>query len=761
MMSEKEETAAASTAAAAADAHAKMAEAEDEQHEQQQQQQEEEEEEGPREAEAGKRNKKKKRIKGKVRRLIEPLKFYFSDANLRRDRFIRDYIKNDPDNYFPIKLFLKFNKVKSVTSRIQDVMHAIEHIDTLELSPDRQRVRRKDPVIKEKDVDACTIYVEKLPEAFEHDDINALFSRFGTIEYISLPRWPNRKHKGFAFIEFATPLEASACRAHYAHQDVPAVPMAARCWKGPPVDPATLQAETQQQQQVLHNDGGDGDDDDTHVHQQHQQQQTQQESTGGDGGGGGGAMITPGDPGEDFRVLLKSEWLNLKREYKALQRRMLSSIKFAHRRHDNYDGYRDHDDHGQHQQHEEEEEAVTPPTAATTTMTGATAPSMAAAATSAVVEGETAFDPSTIVKGVVLRLTHIPLGVTKQQLKEHLQRRTVDDAGEGQAIEYVDFTLGDTEGHVRMRDSSTAQRVRKATCPPDDDDLWGTMKIDALKGPAEVAYWKHIHESKLQRKQKQKQKKAKRGKSKWLAAEASAPRVAATTRDTPLSKLAAQRIHITFDDEEEEDRGGGRGEGDVQQQQQEEEEEGPAAMQQQQQQQRTEAVGPSQADIEEALRGEEETRVMADAATHTTPRPQRKRERRKRRSSAGAGRIGGGGGDVWASEGESGADGKKQHGKKTKKGKKKPKDKSRRSMHKEGKNDDGGDGNDTAGGTADEADDDKKRQERRRRRKSGGRKSRGKVVAAAAEGVEGGAGAGGDDDDDGERPRKRAKKQGE
>ena len=34
---------------------------------------------------------------------------------------------------FPVKLFLKFNKVKAVTSRIQDVIHAIEANDSLQV----------------------------------------------------------------------------------------------------------------------------------------------------------------------------------------------------------------------------------------------------------------------------------------------------------------------------------------------------------------------------------------------------------------------------------------------------------------------------------------------------------------------------------------------------------------------------------------------------------------------------------------------------
>ena len=63
----------------------------------------------------------------------------------------------------------------------------------VQLSADRQKVRRKQPEVASKDVDACTIYVERLPPLFAHDDIKALFARFGTVEYIRCGE-PQRQH---------------------------------------------------------------------------------------------------------------------------------------------------------------------------------------------------------------------------------------------------------------------------------------------------------------------------------------------------------------------------------------------------------------------------------------------------------------------------------------------------------------------------------------------------------------------------------------
>jgi RNA recognition motif-containing protein len=44
---------------------------------------------------------------------------------------------------------------------------------------------------------------EHLPEGYDHDVVREMFERHGAVNYVSLPRNPDKSFKGFAFVEFA------------------------------------------------------------------------------------------------------------------------------------------------------------------------------------------------------------------------------------------------------------------------------------------------------------------------------------------------------------------------------------------------------------------------------------------------------------------------------------------------------------------------------------------------------------------------------
>lgn len=54
-----------------------------------------------------------------------------------------------------------------------------------------------------EEVDECTLYVEQIPINSTHESLKELFSRFGKVVYVSLPRYQkSRQLKQFAFVEF-------------------------------------------------------------------------------------------------------------------------------------------------------------------------------------------------------------------------------------------------------------------------------------------------------------------------------------------------------------------------------------------------------------------------------------------------------------------------------------------------------------------------------------------------------------------------------
>ncbi|KAH8386831.1 hypothetical protein KR093_002817, partial [Drosophila rubida] len=142
--------------------------------------------------------KRKRHLFNSIRAQME---FYFGDANLSKDRFLRRYVEQDP--YVPLDIFLTFNKIKTLTQDVQQISRSLSNSQLLELDKSGLKVRRKTALPEQRDVNDKTLYVEALPRTATHDWLKEVFSRYGNVAYVSLPHYPGtRKIKEFAFIEF-------------------------------------------------------------------------------------------------------------------------------------------------------------------------------------------------------------------------------------------------------------------------------------------------------------------------------------------------------------------------------------------------------------------------------------------------------------------------------------------------------------------------------------------------------------------------------
>ncbi|XP_076249186.1 la related protein 7 [Calliopsis andreniformis] len=156
------------------------------------------------------RGKPRLRKKALNAAILKQMEFYFSDANLSKDRFLSNLIKDDP--YVDLSVFLRFNKIRDLTSDVNRINKALQASEILSLSEDGTKVCRTTPVEPKKNADDCTIYVQNLPPDADHEILSSLFSQYGPVVYVSVPRYKhNRKIKGFAFIEFDTPESARKC----------------------------------------------------------------------------------------------------------------------------------------------------------------------------------------------------------------------------------------------------------------------------------------------------------------------------------------------------------------------------------------------------------------------------------------------------------------------------------------------------------------------------------------------------------------------
>lgn len=115
-----------------------------------------------------------------------------------------------------LDVFLKFNKIRKITTNISDIQKAISKSELIELNEDNTKVRRKIPIKIKDNVDECTIYVEAIKPDADHDWLSSVFSEFGNVVYVSIPKYKqNKLNKGFAFVEFETSKEAASALDYF------------------------------------------------------------------------------------------------------------------------------------------------------------------------------------------------------------------------------------------------------------------------------------------------------------------------------------------------------------------------------------------------------------------------------------------------------------------------------------------------------------------------------------------------------------------
>ena len=150
------------------------------------------------------------------------MEFYFGDANLAKSKFMKELMTTNEDpskpdpltNWVDLDIFAKFNKLMDILQKgfdrtdLNDLWKALSKIDSelLEVREvdGKRQVRRGRPFAKRDNEEACTVYVENIPDFMGQDQLTSAFSLFGQVSYVSLPRYKhNRAIKGFAFVEFA------------------------------------------------------------------------------------------------------------------------------------------------------------------------------------------------------------------------------------------------------------------------------------------------------------------------------------------------------------------------------------------------------------------------------------------------------------------------------------------------------------------------------------------------------------------------------
>lgn len=147
------------------------------------------------------------------------MEFYFSDSNITKNRLMKEMVQ--ASEFVELDTFMGFNKISALTKNVEELRKALKHSEKLELSSDGLGVKRKVPFDEtklkdEQALESCTIYVENIPRNVGHEWVEKIFQEFGSITYISLPKFrKSGQPKGFAFVEFEEQISADRCLEAY------------------------------------------------------------------------------------------------------------------------------------------------------------------------------------------------------------------------------------------------------------------------------------------------------------------------------------------------------------------------------------------------------------------------------------------------------------------------------------------------------------------------------------------------------------------
>ncbi|KAI3495568.1 hypothetical protein L1887_37912 [Cichorium endivia] len=121
-------------------------------------------------------------------KIIKQVEYYFSDENLRTDKFLLKYLAKDEEGYVPVAVIASFKKMKKLTHHKSFIVAALKESSLLTLSSNEKKVKRVHPfpLTEALDTELCTVLVENLPEDHTIENMKKIFGEAGRIKKITI-----------------------------------------------------------------------------------------------------------------------------------------------------------------------------------------------------------------------------------------------------------------------------------------------------------------------------------------------------------------------------------------------------------------------------------------------------------------------------------------------------------------------------------------------------------------------------------------------
>lgn len=161
-------------------------------------------------------------------RIVAQVEFYFSDANVAKDKFLLKHIRRNKEGYVSLKLVSSFKKVKQLTKDWRVVAHSLGKVSAkIQINDVGTKIRRTEPLPDLEEVPVtCAVLALGLPlEKPSIQSVSQLFGSCGDIAFIRVVRagtavpqdlkslaakHPQLTDSHCAWVEFETPEAAKA-----------------------------------------------------------------------------------------------------------------------------------------------------------------------------------------------------------------------------------------------------------------------------------------------------------------------------------------------------------------------------------------------------------------------------------------------------------------------------------------------------------------------------------------------------------------------
>lgn len=149
--------------------------------------------------------------------IIDQVEYYFSDANLFRDKFLQaETAKND--GWIPLATMITFKRLAALSTDLAEIANALDKSDEglIEINEDRSSIRRhpERPLPEKneetrKEVISRTAYVKGFPVELEMAELIEYFKAYPKVSHVVIRKYLDKptktyKSKGSVFATFST-----------------------------------------------------------------------------------------------------------------------------------------------------------------------------------------------------------------------------------------------------------------------------------------------------------------------------------------------------------------------------------------------------------------------------------------------------------------------------------------------------------------------------------------------------------------------------